>query len=181
MTSLHESLLQDVMDWVELATSLPRERVRPRDDASLRPPLPYITVAIIVMDIEVGTDEVRYFTRRNKLKVAVDAQRTATISLNAYGRRGADLLAQCQTSLSLPKVQRFLDERKITIRPNGGTQDISQLVDTEIEARFVRDFALEYRTRTFQRGSEPHVEEVEIAGELKSQTHTPLPITLEVK
>lgn len=165
MTSLHETLLQAVMDWVELATSLPAGRVRPRDDASLRPPLPYITVSLTVGDIEVGTDETRYFVKDDALRAAVSGERRATITLNAYGRRGADLLALCQASLAMPAVQRFLNTRNITIRRNGSTQDISQLVDTEIEARFVRDFDLEYRVQITQPDIEPHVEELVLDGD----------------
>lgn len=178
--NLHEALLQAVMDWVELATSLPLGKVRPLNDPAPRPALPYITVNLTVADIEVGTDETRWRDDAGELRASVEGERRATVSLQAYGRKGADLLALCQASLYQPATQRFLSARNITVRRNGGTQNISQLVDTEIEARFVRDFDVEYRLRIDQADPEAHVERVQADVELEGTPDNSLIAHVEV-
>lgn len=144
MTATHESLLQAARAWVLLATSLPTGQVIPTDDEGTRPPLPYITVALSMFDLEQGHDEQVLSVEAGKLKEAIRGDRRATLTLNAYGKRGADLLALCHVSLRQRVVQDHLDKARITLTPVGQTQDISHLVDTAIEKRFVKDFYLDY-------------------------------------
>lgn len=177
---MYEDLMQAIRRWVMLSTSLPGERVIPADDPGTRPPMPYITVGFTTYDLELGTDEQRLsVSEDDELQVEVYGERQTSVSLNAYGRQGADLLALCHTSLSQPLAQRLLDKECVTLRAATATQDISALVDERIEKRFVKDFFATYAIQSSAQAM-PHVEEVELDGALNSQTHTPLPITLEV-
>lgn len=182
MTDFHESLLQKVRDWVALATSLPDGRIIPDDDPGARAPLPYLTVGLSTIDIEEGTDETVYFEDDDELRAGVVADRRGTITINAFGRRGADLLALCHASLYQPMVKRFLEDRNIAIENSGGTQDVSQLVDGEREKRFVHDFDITYRFRVDQVEPEPHVEtaEVEVETDADPEFSNPLEIDVEV-
>ena len=157
MTATHESLLQAVRSWVLLATSLPAGQVIPTDDHGTRPPLPYITVTLTTFDLEQGTDEQVLSVDDDALVEAVRGHRRATISLNAYGKRGADLLALCHASLSQTVVKQHLHDARITLTSAGQTQDISSLVDTAIEKRFVKDFYLDYAFETDAK-TVPHLE-----------------------
>lgn len=148
MTATHESLLQAARAWVLLSTSLPAGQVIPAGDPGTRPPLPYITVALSTFDLEQGHDEQVLSVEAGKLKEAIRGDRRATLTLNAYGKRGADLLALCHVSLRQRVVQDHLDRARITLTPVGQTQDISHLVDTAIEKRFVKDFYLDYAFET---------------------------------
>lgn len=150
MTDIHEALLQKVREWLIHVTGLSGGRVIPSDDAGTRPQLPYLTVTVSVSDIEEGTDETHfdYDASDDELDVSVTMDRRATASINAYGRRGATLLAAAQRSLSKPSVQSVLDDLKIGVEANSDIQDVSELVDSEREKRFVRDFDVRYRLRT---------------------------------
>lgn len=171
-----ESLLQDIMDWVELVTSLPHGRVIPVDDGGTRPALPYIDVKLMGLDNEIGSDETVYgVNSQDDLVAAVEGDREGTLTLNAYGRKGAELLAQCTASLRFPIVKRFMRDRKLAIRSAGATQDLSQLVADEREKRYAHDYFVGYSIRREQAEPEPHVENVEADIELNDSN-----ITVEV-
>jgi hypothetical protein len=180
---MYESLLQDVRAWVLLATSLPPDRVVPVDAAGTRRALPYITVGLTTYDIEVGTDETLYeVDDQDELRARVSGDRRATVTLNAYGARGADLLGLCGLSLSMPIVQQFLEQKYIGLLPLTGTQDITQLVDTTREKRFFRDFELTYGIEHLQSEPVPAMDEFTMNTELDSDPdfNDPLTVTVEV-
>lgn len=148
MTATYESLLQAVRNWVLLATSLSALRVIPTDDHGTRPELPYITVSLTTFDLELGHDEQVLSVDGGELVEQIRGDRRASVSLNAYGKRGADLLALCHVSLSQTVIKQHLHDARITLTSAGQTQDISSLVDTSIEKRFVKDFYLDYAFET---------------------------------
>lgn len=141
---MNETILQAVRGWVQLATGLPSDRVIPADDAGVRPGLPYITVNLTTAGIGVGEDEEQFSGASGSLVSRVVGQRRATVTLNAYGRAGADLLEACQLTLRTPAVRAHLDAQRITVEDAGATMDVSELVDTRREKRFVKEFFLAY-------------------------------------
>lgn len=170
MTDIREKLIQAVREWVVFATGLPEERVLVEQGDHLVADLPYITVDLTVEDIEVGTDEPIYDwdDDSKEMSVAVTADRRATASLNAYGRAGSTLLSRCHASLYQPETQRFIAERDVVIKNNGGTQNISELVAGDHEHRFVHDFDVGYRLRFDQDEPEPHTEHFEVDTDMVS-------------
>lgn len=177
---MRETILQAVRSWVLLATSLPAIKVIPADDYGTRPALPYITVTLTAFDLPVGHDEQLLTTLAGKLRERVRGDRRAVVSLNAYGKAGADLLALCNASLAKTSVQGKLGEAKITLMPAGPSLDLSSLVDTRIEKRFVKDFEVVYAFETSQE-TIPHVETISLAVEIDADPDfgNPFLLTLE--
>lgn len=180
---MNESIIQDVRAWVLLATSLPAGKVIPVDDPGARPALPYLTVSLVTSDVEVGTDEELYeLDDAGALRARVIGDRRATLSLNAYGLQGAELLALCHLSLSQPIVQRFLLAKKLGIQAMTGTQDISALVDTRREKRFIKDFEINYAIELNQVEFELALGQFSMGIELDGDPEftEPLTVTVEV-
>ncbi|MFU8806539.1 MAG: LIC_12616 family protein [Bradymonadaceae bacterium] len=182
MTESHEAFLQDIRAWVMLASSIPSTHVIPSDDTGVRPSLPYVTVGLTTYDVEVGTDEEIYEDDDGDLMVKAIGDRRATLSINAYGGQGADILALCHLSLSQPVVQRFLLEKSLGIQAMGGTQDLSALVDTRREKRFLKEFEITYAVELGQAEPETHFEELGMGIDLDSDPdfNDPINVTVEV-
>ena len=146
MVSIDDQILIAVRAWLKEATDLPADQIVPADDSGTRPDLPYITVQIVSSDIPAGWDERVWSVNdiTGDLDQNIIGRRRGSVQIDGYGRGAYDQLSQAGLSLRLTPIRRLLRNRKLSVRKEGGIQDVSQLVDDEIEKRFTRDFAISY-------------------------------------
>lgn len=146
MTSLDDQILIAVRGWLIEALDLPADQIVPTDDSGTRPPLPYLTVQILTSDIPSAWDEkIRTVNEiSGDLDENIIGRRTGSIQLDGYGRASYDHMTKAALSLRLTPIRSLLRASRLTVRAEGGINDISTLVDDEIEKRFQRDFALSY-------------------------------------
>ena len=146
MVSLDDQILIAVRAWLKEAADLDGDQIVPADDSGTRPGLPYITVQIVSSDIPASWDE--KIQKINEVTGDINeniiGRRRGSVQIDGYGRGAYGQLSQAGLSLRLTPIRRLLRDRKLSVRKEGGIQDVSQLVDDEIEKRFTRDFAISY-------------------------------------
>lgn len=145
MTALDDQITIAVRGWLLEATGLDGSRIRPADDSGTRPDLPYITIQIILQGVEENEPEkIASLNADDEIVENISAQYSGTVQLDAYGRGGDELLTMAAMSLRLTKIRQYLAEQMISLQPEGGINDISILVDDDIEKRYTRDLAVHY-------------------------------------
>ena len=145
MTALDDQILIAVRGWLLQATGLDGSSVRPADDSGTRPDLPYITIQTVLQGVEDGRPEkLPGLNGLDEIVENVRAELTGTVQLDAYGRGGDQLLTIATMRLQTTAIQQYLAGQMITLEPTGGINDLSILVDNEIEKRFSRDLTLHY-------------------------------------
>lgn len=141
-----DQILTAVRTWLNAVTGLDKVQIIPADDKGTRPALPYLSMRVMASDIHDGFDEPR--PSINGTSGDIDerpiGRRRGTLEINGYGRGAKELIEVAGLSLAETRTQQLLSSEKIYIRPNGGINDISSLVDNEIEKRYARDFDLHY-------------------------------------
>lgn len=144
--SVSEAILQATRAWLKAATGLPDEKVIPSDDKGPRPALPYLTVKVIVSDVPVGHDEQRRgLDGSGNPVVHILGQRRATLSIQGFGAATSESLAMANLKLLDPSTRDTLRIAGVSLRALGGLTDISRVVDTAFEARFLREYDVAYR------------------------------------
>lgn len=146
MTSLDDQILIAVRDWILAATDLPGDRVVPADDSGTRPNLPYITIRILTSDNPTAWAEKTwsYDEDEDRLDQNIIGRRRGSIQLDGYGRGAYQYLADAALKLEATPVRRVLRGHGLTVHKGGVINDISQLVDDEIEKRYQRDHTITY-------------------------------------
>ena len=146
MTSIDDQILIGTRAWLIEATGLPGGQVIPADDSGTRPPLPYLTIQIITSDVPDAWEEKTHSTNATTgdLDEQIVGYRTGSVQVDGYGRGAIDYLTTARLKLRATPVRNILREHNLSTRKEGGIQDISQLVDDEIEKRYTCDFALSY-------------------------------------
>ena len=80
------------------------------------------------------------------------AQRSASLSVQSFDGAtpltAAGWLERAALRLAMPDVIDLLDEAGLSVDANGGMTDLSSLLDTSIEGRRLREFAVSYAIRT---------------------------------
>ena len=146
MTSIDDQILIGTRAWLIEATGLPGGQVIPADDPGTRPPLPYLTIQIITSDVPDAWEERSYSVNEDTgdLDGQIIGYRTGSIQVDGYGRGAIDHLTTARLKLRATPIRRILRAHNLSTRKEGGIQDVSQLVDDEIEKRFTCDFAVSY-------------------------------------
>lgn len=111
------------------------------DQGGPRPDHAYVTVKVITHDTTVHTDEL--VVDEDALQ-RVRGLRTGTVSLNAYGAGAEAWLERANLKLRSPSVMDLLETAGLTLRPEGGIRNLTGLRDTAAEARFQRDYFVDY-------------------------------------
>lgn len=78
----------------------------------------------------------------------IGAIRTATVSVQGFGRQTAAWLERAVLKLRSSAVLAQMEEAGLSVDPMGGVQDLSALLDTAFEGRFSREFFVGYALRT---------------------------------
>jgi hypothetical protein len=136
--------------------SSPDAKVIIADQDAARPPLPYVTVKVLVYDVQEKEDETWVDEDGNR---NVRGLRTGTVSLNAYGATAEGWLERAHLLLGMPSVLAILNGIALRPRP-GGINNLSGVLDGATQARFQRDYAVDYER-------ESSATEVEAATELE--------------
>jgi hypothetical protein len=113
------------------------------DQDGPRPALPYLTVRVLLYDLPVGEDE-SVVDDADPPTVRQRGQRTGTVSVNAFGSGAEDWLERAVLLLRSPSVRALLDAGQLTVRPEGGSNNLSRVRDDKTEVRFQRDFFVDY-------------------------------------
>lgn len=142
--AVREDILQGVRSWLMLAATLTDDQVIVANDGGPRPELPYLTVLVLVADIQVGEDEVIRGLSGATPTVKVRGTRRATVSVQAFGAAAEEWLVLARLGLRLPTVQADLLSSGLSIEPQGAPRDISRVLDTGIESRFTWDLDVLY-------------------------------------
>lgn len=142
-----EAITQAVREWYKSALALTDAQIIPADDKGPRPPLPYLTVKVIVADIPTATDEpIREMTDITEIPtIRMRGQRSGTVSVQGFGADSYGWIEVATLRLGYDTIQRALCDAGLTvINRGGGITDLSALIDTEIEPRFLREYEIGY-------------------------------------
>lgn len=125
------------------------------DEDGVRPPLPYLTVRVLVYDVDVHVDErIDKVDEDDAPTWESRGLRTGTVAVNSYGAGGEAWLERAAFMINAPSSQAVLQPAGVVIRTNGGINNLSGLLDDGTEVRFERDFSVDYE----RRASETEVE-----------------------
>jgi len=146
-----ETVLQVIRTWLKAygATTALTDAQVIVAEAPVRPPLPYITVKVTAPDIEQGwVEPVHAVTGAGIPTVAGRQSRSASVSIQGHGAASYAWLQRALLALAAPENVRITLEAAslppLGIRP-GGITDISEIVDTSQEARFLLEVVVYYQ------------------------------------
>lgn len=146
-----DDLIRAALDWFKAgavpvgAAALTDQQVIRADQPGPRPALPYATVKFTALDVQRGEDdEVPGVDGGGAPTVDVRGERSGTLSIQGFGEVTAEWLRLAGLRLRHDSIRQLLDAAGVTIDPVGGVTDISALVDTSNEPRFLREFAVIY-------------------------------------
>lgn len=141
--SAQEALLQHCRDWLKTGASLNDDDVLVEDDTGPVDP-PYLTVKLTTVDQRIGHDEEHRGEDGTDATVQFKGHRQAVCRVRGFGDIAGDWIEEAAISLREPSLRGQLRQAGIRIDPRGPLQDTSQLLDTDIEPRFERDFTVYY-------------------------------------
>lgn len=145
MTS-SERILQAFRQALAACLGIDLDKVIPANDRGARPALPYITVHVTVPGAVVGTDaDVLGVDDEGAPIVRTVGIRRASVSVQGFGRQAGDWLETFVLELERAPAAAVWREHQLTVDPIGQPADISQLVSTGIEARWLVEFEVQYR------------------------------------
>jgi hypothetical protein len=127
------------------------------DQDGTRPPLPYVAVRVLTFDGRVGEDE-SLVDDGDPPAWHGRGNRTASVSLSAYGSGAEAWIERAAFLLGSPSVVALLRSAGLNVRPNGDLQNLSRVRDERTEVRFVRDFLVSYVREASVTETEPLVE-----------------------
>ncbi len=182
--TIREDITQGVRDWlkraaVDDATDLTDAQVIVVDEDAPRPPPPYLTVRVITPGTVVGHDERLHGVSGGVPIREVAGVRRATVSVQGFGAATADWLEEAVIGLQRVSVLAITRAAGISVELLGDTSDLSTLLDSGIEPRFARDFAVLYGVR----GGEEALTEMltaEIAMTFEGEPSDPDPLTTTI-
>lgn len=141
MANLRDNILSR---WYNVLTDLVNDNsvsiIYGREDGH-RPPKPYIVMELIAGgSTNGGFDDVRKKTTNNA-DYYISGTRQYTLNLQAFGGDSMFLLDKIMTLLDKPNISESLQDANvdISIVNRGEITDISQLLETSIEARYSLD------------------------------------------
>lgn len=146
MISARETILQAFRSALIAALSVDPGKVIPANDTGPRPTLPYLTVHVTTPGVVVGVDEeVDAVDAAGEPARRSVGQRTATVSVNAYGD-GTEAWLECFVlSLTRTHVRAVWDSNGLAVDPFGAPRDLSTWLDTAFEARWLQEFRVQYQ------------------------------------
>jgi len=162
--STHEDIIQALRSFAKAyainGTALTNSQVIPADDKGPRPATPYLTVKVMVHDIPIGQDVVfSDLSGRGDPQWKQTGQRSGTVSMQGFGAGSDDWLGNLMMSYLLPGAVDILDAAEIDLHPMpGGVTDLSTLLDTAIEERYLLEWDVTYELTTDDTYAETGVE-----------------------
>lgn len=137
-----QAFRQALVDTLEIDPG----KVIPANDHGPRPMLPYITVNVTVPGAVVGTDaDVLGVDDNGSPIVRTVGARRASVSVQGFGREAGQWLEDFVLGLWRAKAAAAWNALGMAVHPIGQPSDMSRLVDTRIEARWLVEFEVQYR------------------------------------
>lgn len=145
----HEEIVQALRAWLMAANSLPDTKVVPAETKMVKVPKAYLTVKLSLNDVQTGEDEdVWEISGGGAPTTKARGDRSGIASIQGIGAGSSAYLSTAKQSLRLPSIKALVDSKGLTIEPEGGIQDLSALLDTAFEERFLQEFAISYSRET---------------------------------
>lgn len=140
-----DDILQAVREWFKLANSLTDAQIIPSNRPGDRPALPYLDVNVPLADVAVGVDESRLAINGSLEPIrTTKGVRSGTVTVRGFGNLTSTWLEDATLALEREDVIALLDTANVVVINRGGVTDISLLLDTQIERRFLREFEISY-------------------------------------
>lgn len=140
-----ETILQAVREWLKAASSLTDAQVRPAEDDAVRPAFDYLTVKVTVPGVRIGHDSKSNGLSEGSPTVAVTGERRGEVSIQGFGADSYDWLVAADLALSIESVAAAIQDDGVTIVSTGSVNDISALLDTSYEKRYLFEVEVRYR------------------------------------
>ena len=176
-----DTIRNAVRDWIKATASgsaLTDAQVIDGSVTSVRPPLPYIAVTLLVWDMPVGFDEFSRSESGANPTVAARGDRRATVSVQGFGATTADWIESAHRRLDLPTAEAIMAAAGLTLLPIGGSSQTPTVIDTGKEKRYLREYEVYYSftsdpetqtptssivlTQTYQSESGDHIDTITI-------------------
>lgn len=181
MPTNRETILQTFRTAFKTALSptLTDENCIPADDVGPRPDLPYITVKVTVADIPVGVDEmIRESNSFGDPTTRNRGHRSGTVTVNGFGADTAGWFEVFTLRLGYDSIIRLFQDDGIAVISRGaGVTDLSILIDTQIEPRFLREFEISYSVVDAAKETLPKAEIAQVGIVLEDRPNDPDPLT----
>lgn len=140
-----ETILQAVREWLKTAATLTDSQVRVSEDRAVKPSSDFLTVKVTSPGIRVGHDEKVNAESGGTPTVAITGERRASVSIQGFGADTFGWLETAELSLSLESIQNAIQADGVTIVSSGSVSDVSDLVDTAFESRYLLEVEVRYR------------------------------------
>ena len=141
----HEPIIQGLREWIHKTTGLDRVNVIPVDDPFPRPPLPYITIDLIGLDDDGGTDEaIGGIDAGDRPIVTARGFRMTQATITGHGLSTADMIMKASLDLVKPSILALMKKHNFSVRPISPLIPLPVLLSDKIEKRFAKDFQLQY-------------------------------------
>lgn len=147
--SIRSDLEDAIRNWLVMSgaqggITTPAAKVVFADQDAPRPAMPYLLIRLNAYDVMVGEDQ--HFVTDDTIPLWVpQGQRTGSVSINAFGATAEAWLERAKLMLHAPSVLAASITDGITIRPVGGMNNLSYLLDDHTQVRFQHDFAVDYQ------------------------------------
>ena len=144
-----------------------------------RPALPYVTISILVPGVGKGPAEmVPGLNGSSEPQITARNSFRGTVSIGFFGSSSIDWAHELQLSHDRPDVLTQLETDGISVVPLGGINDVSVLLDTIEEPRYVFDMAIDYQSQGTT-ADEVELLTVDVSDQFEAYTGDPDPLTLD--
>lgn len=143
-------LVAAVRAWLKAysaASALTDYQVWVADTNATRPRPPYLSVRVMSFGERFGTDGTEDYDDAGTPKRRPIGQRSAVVTVEAFGDTAAGWLEQADAALQLPEVAASTGDAGASIMAEGPLQNLTALRDTEAEPRYSQDFRVMYGYR----------------------------------
>lgn len=146
--SVRDAITQAVRAWLKTSAALTDAQCIVADRDGPRPPLPYLTVKVLVSDDPVGMDEPIDGTVGDDAVRYVVGERRATVSIQGFGEQTSEWLEQAHIGLGRDAIKALLTSHGVTIVPMGGASNLSAFLNTGTQPRYLFEVEAYYRLTT---------------------------------
>jgi hypothetical protein len=172
----HETIVQairlwirTVMEWTEAEAADLAVPVDRGPEKGRRPAIPFLTVDLALFGQQVGTDDRKWATGRDRI---TRGTRRGRVNIQGFGLATSDWLEALAMNTDLTLAP-------LTVNGYGEIIDISEIAGTHIEGRYSRDFdigyaVLETRTNGFSE-MERVISEIDVNEDLEVTLDVTLP------
>jgi hypothetical protein len=124
------------------------------NDGGDKPPKPYLTVHVLMLDrlVNMDDEQQRSLDGSDDPQVRTKGQREATVSIQGFGQETADWMADARLDLDLPAADAIFEAANLSVMTLGGESRDNPPVDTIIEDRYLMEFEVAYALESAYQG-----------------------------